>query len=538
MRRIASIVFPLLLIVACGQNARPDRRTRELLSELDGYVQAREMYVSKKRDQMEALSKLARETTDPVRRYELEMKIADEYFAFSFDSTQSYLKHCIELAGKDLERSNAATIELGHLYTKSGNYMEAHQILYEQLDSNRLSEELKVKYLLALYDFSHDLSGNSGMVERLSIPPEAPYRERLLELLPENSESWRVLRREHFSAQHNLEAADSISRVLLSGLQPEDRNYAIHAFFRSEIAYQNGWQEERLKWLVKSAESDIMNAVKDYASLTLIASHVLPVDVEHAFSYLRISQEDALLYNAKLRPWQIAHYIMEVEEAYMAKQAQKQKLINVIMILLAVLAAALIFITWFLVSRSRKLSRLGKELETANTKLEAANITLNDLNRQISRADQVKEEYILDFLQGLSAQITIVRSEDNRYRNLLKQGKADELLKELSISGRSEKAREEFYETFDKTFLGMYPGFVEQFNALLQEDARLSPPKGRLTTELRIFALIRLGVDDSKKIASMLDYSVSTIYNYKVSIKNAAIGNRENFEDTVKKIGK
>ena len=100
------------------------------------------------------------------------------------------------------------------------------------------------------------------------------------------------------------------------------------------------------------------------------------------------------------------------------------------------------------------------------------------------------------------------------------------------------KRRRQFYETFDQTFLGMYPSFVEAFNDLLLPQARLSPPKGRLNTELRIFALIRLGVDDSKKIAAMLDYSVSTIYNYKVSVKNSALGDRDTFEERVKQIGK
>jgi len=98
--------------------------------------------------------------------------------------------------------------------------------------------------------------------------------------------------------------------------------------------------------------------------------------------------------------------------------------------------------------------------------------------------------------------------------------------------------REDFYETFDRTFLGLYPDFVEQFNALIAEEARIHPPKGRLTTELRVFALIRLGVEDSKKIAAMLDYSVSTIYNHKVAIKNASLGDREGFEERVKMIGK
>ena len=532
------VILLLLVLSGCAGNVRPDRYTRKLLSELDGYIQAREMYVVRKKDQMEALTKLGRGIQDPQRRYDLEMRIADEYFSFSFDSTQAYLKHCIELAGADRDRVNEASIKLGHLYTKSGNYMEAHQLLYEQIDTTELTPALKERFFLALYDFSHDLSGNSGMVERLSIPPEAPFRDRLLESLPPHSETWRTLLRDKFMAEGKLESADSISRVLLGGLTPEDRNYAIHAFYRSEIANQAGHHEERLRWLVNSAESDIMNAVRDYASLTLVAADIIRTDVEHSFQYLRIAQEDALSYNAKLRPWQISRFLMDVEDAYMAKLSQRQQMIRIILILLAVTVLALLVITWFLVSRSRKLSRLHQELENANSKLESANITLGDLNRQISRADRVKEQYILEFLQDLSDQITSFRSEDNRYRNLLKQGKADELLKELSIGSRSEKAREEFYETFDKTFLGMYPSFVEDFNALLREEARLSPSKGHLSTELRIFALIRLGVDDSKKIAAMLDYSVSTIYNYKVSVKNSALGDRDTFETRVKMIGK
>lgn len=222
----------------------------------------------------------------------------------------------------------------------------------------------------------------------------------------------------------------------------------------------------------------------------------------------------------------------------MAKQDQRQQLNKIFLILLAIMVAALFFITWFLVSRSLKLSHLHRELEQANADLAAANATLGQLNLQISKADQVKEEYILEFLETLSKQIALFRNEDNRYRNLIKQGKADELLKELSIGSRSEKARDQFYETFDQTFLGMYPSFVEAFNDLLLPQARLSPPKGRLNTELRIFALIRLGVDDSKKIAAMLDYSVSTIYNYKVSVKNSALGDRDTFEERVKQIGK
>lgn len=515
-----------------------DRQTENLLAGLDKYLETRDLYVAQKQNQLAALSKLARDIDDPTLRYNLEFTVAQEYFAFSFDSTQAYLKHCQQLAGTSKERYEEASIALGHLYEKAGSYMEAYTLLYGQLDSTRLSKALLPEYLWVLYDFSRDLAGNSGMVERLSIPSAASYRKQLMPLLPENSERWRALLRDEYIEAENWPAADSVAHILLSGTRPDEHNYAIHAFFCSEIAGFSGRPDDRLKWLVESAKSDILCAVKDYASLTMVAQIILPVDVDRSFRYLRIAQDDALFYNSKLRPWQISRFLMQVEDAYQERQARLTRAGQIWSILLAILTLILSFVSYFLVARSRKLAKLRLELEESNKSLALANVTLNSLNQQISKADKVKEKYILNFLQGLSAQVTVIRAEDNRFRNLLKQGKADQLLKELSISGRSEKARDEFYETFDTTFLALYPAFIEKFNALLKEEAREVAPDGRLTTAQRIFALIRLGVDDSKAIANMLDYSLSTIYNYKVSVKNAALGDRDTFEEQVKAIGK
>ena len=539
--RIIVLSVVVLGAAACARQVRTDRGTRQLLYELDGYLGARDVYVAQKRAQMDALGKLARSTRDPLRRYELEMNIAREYFAFSFDSTQLYLKHCQELALdelKDQDLYNEASVQLGHLYAKAGSYLEASQLLYGGIDTTAFSESLMAEYIWVLYDFSKDLAGNSGMVERLSIPPDSSFRPRLYELLPKDSDHWRSVLRDVFIDRGLLSAADSVNRLLLSTVKPEDRNFAIFAFFESEIENLKGHQAERMAWLVRSAECDILNAVKDYASLTMVAQNILPVDVDRSFRYLRVAQEDALLYNAKLRPWQISRFLIEVEDAYALRQDRQGKASLLTAILLAILVLVLALTTHFLIARSRKLTRMQKALESSNIQLAEANEELSVLNRRISKADKLKESYIMDFLQGLSEQVALIRSEDNRFRNLLKQGKSDQLFRELAISERSEKAREDFYRKFDETFLALYPDFVEQFNALLQPDARIDPPSGRLTTELRIFALIRLGVDDSKKIATMLDYSVSTIYNYKVSVKNAALGDRDKFEEQVKMIGK
>ena len=486
-----SCAAAVLLAAACGPRGNLDRSTRELLGELDGYVAARDVYVARKLDQMDALRKLCGTINDPERRYELEMNIAEEFFAFSFDSTQAYLKHCQELALdplKDRERYNRASIQLGHLYSKAGNYLEANSLLYGQIDTSTLSEALMTEYLYTLYDFSNDLAGNSGMVERLSIPPAASFRQRLLDRLPKDSDRWRTLLRDRLTAEDRLASADSVARLLLAGTRPEEHAYAIYAFHLSDIAERDGRPEDRMAWLIRSAESDLVNAVRDYASLTMVAQNIVSSDVDRSFRYLRIAQEDALAYNVKLRPWQISRFLMQVEDAYSARQARSRTLSIISSILLAILVLTLSVIAWFLVSRSRKLTRLRAQLESNNAQLASANAELSVLNKRISKADKVKEEYIVDFLQGLSEQVALLRSEDNHFRNLLKQGKSDQLFKELAISERSERALEEFYRKFDETFLALYPDFVEQFNALLQEEARIDPPKGRLTTELRIFA--------------------------------------------------
>ena len=163
---------------------------------------------------------------------------------------------------------------------------------------------------------------------------------------------------------------------------------------------------------------------------------------------------------------------------------------------------------------------------------------LNGLNREISEAGRIKEAYIGRILDLMSANVSKMQAYDNRVRNALKQGKSEQLLKDLSISTRTEDELDAFYRTFDSTFLALYPTFIQDFNALLREDARVYPKKDELLcTELRIFALIRLGIEDSVRIASLLHYSVSTIYNYKVKVKNGALSDRETFEERVKSIG-
>lgn len=516
------LLCTLLALSSCGrQTDNPS------LDELDSYLQERTAYESRKLESLDKGRYLLRRVQSPQLRYEACMDLADEFYSYQFDSTLAYLRESQSLARDigDPLRQVRTDLAIARAYTTSGHFLEAYKSLYETIDSTALTPSLKKDYLCVLFRFSQDLAGNSGMIETFNIPDKAYYRDRLLPLLEKDSFEWRNIVIDQLIGEGRLAQADSLSQALVRSLDPHSHNFAIAAYNQSLISEFMGDSQGRLRWLVRSAEADIVNAVKDYASLTTIAQIVMDTDVDRSFRYLQQAQADAIFYNAKLRPWQISQFFMNIEQRYEARQQQFRRNSTLAAILMAILAGLLAFVVRLLVQRTRKLSKARIQQEEANARLAEMN------DEQLS--------HIARFLGYLSDNVAQLRQDENRSRKLLKQGRSEELLKNLSASTRAEDALENFYRIFDDTFLGIFPDFVEQVNALLRPHAQLSPRKGeRLCTELRIFALIRLGVTDSKDIARMLHYSVSTIYNYKVSVKNGVLGDRDAFEAQVQSIGK
>ena len=220
---VCPILCLLLCVLApsCREGASPAPRG---LAELDSYVAARPVYETRKRDQLEGIRKMIASTSGPRRLFDYGMYAADEYFSYSFDSTQFYLKRCLDIATQlhDVDRYNRAAIRLGHLYAKAGHYMEAYNRLFSQIDTNTLSGQLRIDYLMALYDFSRDLADNSGMVERPPIQDRGVYRQRLYGLLPKDSEQWRVLQMDELMTAKRFDAADSLAQLVLAGTKPEE----------------------------------------------------------------------------------------------------------------------------------------------------------------------------------------------------------------------------------------------------------------------------------------------------------------------------
>lgn len=528
--------FLFVLLAVCGCRPSPDH----VLDSLDETLARVESYRQRKEDRLDVLRGVYQSLKDPQTKADVALELGNTYFSYRYDSARFYLNRCLDLADdvQDWKRFAVAATRLGHLDAKAGHFMEAYSSLYSLVDTTMLSGDAKVDYLYALYDFSRDLEGNAVALEELTLPDRQAIGRRILSLAQEESEVYQVVVINQFLDAGQLDEAEEAALRLAGSVEPEDRRYALYAYILSEISWRRGDEDKQLEWLAQSAQSDLVNAVKDYASLTTIAQMMTGRDMDRAFRYMRVAQDDAIFYNGMLRPWQISQSFAIIQKGYEDSQRTTTHLTAVIAGLLLALLLTLLVAFRMVSKRSRTLAGTQQELQESNIQLEQRNQELRGLNQEISEAGRIKEVYIGRVLDIMSENVNKMQAYDNHVRLALKQGKTEQLLKELSISTRTDDELQAFYRTFDTTFLALYPNFIEDFNALLREDARVYPKKDELLcTELRIFALIRLGIEDSVRIASLLHYSVSTIYNYKVKVKNGALGDRETFEERVKTIG-
>ena len=536
IRKGLFFLLTALSVLSC----RVDRSADRLLDGLDAVLVQSPTYRQRKEDRLDVLRSVFQTSKDRQTKADVALELGNTYFSYRYDSARFYLNQSLDLADdvNDWPRFNAAAVRLGHLDAKAGHFMEAYSTLMSLVDTTILSKEGKVDYLYSLYDFSRDLESNAVSLEGLPLPDRAAIARRILALAPEDSEAWQVVTINQLLEENKLGEAEEAAQRLAASVEPQDRRYAMYAYILSEMSWRRGDEDEQLVWLVKSAESDLVNAVTDYASLTTIAQMMTGRDMDRAFRYMRVAQDDAIFYNGMLRPWQMSQSFNIIQKAYEDTQRSTTRLTALVAALLLALLVTLYAAFRLLTRRSKKLSKMQQELQESNLQLEQRNQELRGLNQEISEAGRIKEVYIGRVLDMMSENVNKMQAYDNHVRLALKQGKTEQLLKELSISTRTEDELQSFYRTFDTTFLALYPNFIEDFNALLREDARVYPKKGELLcTELRIFALIRLGIEDSVRIASLLHYSVSTIYNYKVKVKNGALGDRETFEERVKTIG-
>lgn len=523
-------LIPLIIILAVS-SVQQGVNIQQDLKSLDAALEMAQEYDSVKESRISTLeAKLGQNGLTNEQAYEIYGMIYDETVAYQFDRATAALDQQERLAEAigDRTRMDDVLIRKAMLQCTSGMYLESQQIS-ERIDTTRLSAsqmldyfEYKQRFLTDYLDFSYNPGERDVMAARAGF-----YRGKLIELTSIEDPRHHQMEVQELINLGYLQPADSVCDDAISRLDKSSHEYAIITYYKAVVCREMGRPEEMLHWYLNSAIADVKSSVKDNASLFSSAQELFSQDndVERAFKYTQISLDDALFFNSKLRPWQIARSLPAIENAYNAARGRHEAEMRRNLITVAILLVILFGVLCLVVSlygkqhrNHRQMLRLNEQIKDYSDSLAEANEKLQEAIANLSEANAAKEEYIGLFLSMCSSYI-------------------DKLKKHTSIS-ETENELKTFYKTFDNAFLQLYPNFVSDFNALLKPEARIELKKDEmLNTELRIFALIRLGITQSSHIASLLRYSVNTIYNYRAQVKNSALEDRDNFEEKVKIIG-
>ncbi|MCB0630443.1 MAG: DUF6377 domain-containing protein [Saprospiraceae bacterium] len=508
-----------------------------LLQALDQMIQKSSVYSNKKAEQLGKLSaQLDQEDTSVEEKYGLYDQLFEAYRQYRFDSALYYVQAKLELsqAAGRREWIQDARLKLSALLTSAGMYKESIDNL-KTIDKDQLPA-----YLLAFYYHNYKQVYES-LSEYASDDKYAPaydqlaktYQDSLLKSLQPGTNGYEMELGVLLMKAGKLEEAAAVYRDLVE--KKVEAGSAVHAGVTATLAYIYGLQDKtelQKKYRILSAMSDIKAAVKENASLTDLAIQLYQEgDISRANAYIEHALEDANFYNARQRKVEISEVYPIISGAYqMQVEHQNDRLgrySKAITIISVLLGGALIWIYW----QMRRLARARRHLHEANQQLQS-------LNQQLKEANFVKEEYIGHFLNQCSVYIEKLENYLKVVRKNALAGRTKSLVEISEPNTLIQSELKEFYHNFDTAFLQLYPNFVHDFNDLLKPDQRINLKKGELlTTELRIFALIRLGINDSNKIAHFLRYSVNTIYNYRAQIKNKSVVERELFEDRVLEIG-
>lgn len=542
--------FRLITFVACVASLCSCLKDSEdvLLDKLDNVLEMKETYQGYFKERMEVLKEVLAGQNDLEQIYGLNRRIAEEYGAHSFDSTLTYLRKNLAMAQSlgDQLKVMDTDFSLVKSYVMAGYTVEAWEIL-SRYDAFSVPEPM----LRNWYDASHVYWGETMAYTTTESSMDSKrakrdyFRDLLLDTTDKDSFEWYDLKREEAEADGDLETSRSYALKMLGHTEENSRDYAKACFFYAD-SFKGEETQEMKEWLIRSAIADVTCATNDYAALNTLARLLFREgDIDRAFSYIADHcMCDALSYNGKLRPWQISKFFPEIEQAYKQKSERSTRALALMILFISSLVIILLCLLIFIFKRQRILDSTRKELQESNRQIEERNRELVEINAklvsknaQIQEADKIKQEYISLFLGIVSENINKVRQYKNHVLKAIRQGKTKELVKEIEMAPPIDEDISEFYKMFDQTFVNLYPDFVDKFNALLVDGAAIIP-KGDdiLTPELRIFALIKLGISNSSKIASLLHYSANTIYNYRAKIKNKARDSREGFEEAVRNI--
>lgn len=515
MRKIQHVflIVAMVLAVSCST------KYPTYVQELDKTLSMRDVYTQAFENKVEQIRITLGRTNDSLQIYDLQDRLAREYIHTSFDTTQIYLSSNLKIAcelGND-NLIQQSRIWLAYNYALSAYYQEAYSLL-DSIEPEQLSGNLKSDYYIVKVVGARRLRNYAPTLE-YSLQNQQELESLLVAVEPlliEDSYMWNYVQWEKSRNREDYLSGISLALKLVDSAEKGTYEYSEAAFYTA-LSYKDIDDEENyIRWLCISAQNDIRIAARtDFALISLSHYFVRTGDLNKGYHYVMdIAFPDAVKMNSRYNMFTLFGTVQRLtksnEEIF---RANKRRIIIgiIVLALLSVCLTVTIFI----------LRRRNVALHSTHAKLRSANI--------------MKEKYITSFLtlmakNAMNHQRSLVHSI-----KMLRQGRQKELLGEFELE--QEEMDNPFTQRFDTTFLDLYPDFVARFNELLKPGEQIVPQGDRsLTPELRIYALMKLGVTDLQEVGVLLHYAPSTIYNYRVKVLSRTLLGKKEFEERIRSI--
>ena len=509
-----------------------------LYNTIDSLIEHRSELLAEKEIRLKALKDGLQEGLDEDQLFKLNERIYDEYMAYNFDSAYYYINKNVERqrALGHADRFAASAVRMAHILAVSGIFNNA-RLLLNEVRVEDISTANKIDY----YEQQSEL--NLFRSEMANFTPLFPayvdsmqhYRQKILEIAPHDSYNYIFNLATYTCEQGEVDKAIKMLEDYLPKLRQGDRHYSIVTSTLAFFYTHKDQPETREKYLLLSAISDLRASILENNSLRELSIILLErQEYKKAYNYLQQASEDAKLYGSRLRSLQAARLAPLITQAYDTERVRTQNRTYILLTILSVITLLLIGTIAFILSMMRKRRAATEKINTLNQELERRNAAVEAANNEMKESNRIKDEYIGRFLELSSNYIQRGEDRAKLLNRLARDKKMAELYAELKSSSSLNESIRLFYQNFDTAFLNIYPNFIKEVNSLMANGNQFEVDGGqKLTTELRILALIRLGINDNQKIADILRSSITTIYTYRSKIKSRALS-KDTFEDEIR----
>lgn len=525
--------FPIFMLLVLLTTSPVYAKPQNDLASLDSVLSIRDTFLKNKKRRIDSIKSripVNAPIMDKLKGYD---RLYEEYLTLSFDSAMKYINLAEKLVSDtgDYDLNAKVKIHKSMSYATSGHFSQAIDEL-KKIQSSCLSDTLLEKYYQA-YQWTYGLWAEYSQDKTFApiyYRNSKTYLDSLIQVTPRNTSLYNYrIAEKALMFNHDFETAKKNYLKVVDKEPKKSRLYAQSAFALAQ-AYNNLQDRANYrKWLINAAISDQMIPLKENLALQDVAILIKNEDgdLERANAYLTYSLNDALEYNNRLRILEIGKKLPAIATAYQETVLAKNKQLHLYLVTIVIIVIILIIAIAIIIEQKRKIRNRNVTLSTFNDQLKVFNKQLQETNRS-------REQYVNLFLNLCAGYIDKYNRMQLTVTSKVKAGQYNELQKLLQANSRpSEAELREVFFNFDTAFLRLYPDFIKNVNTLLQPDKAICPKSSELlNANLRILALIRMGITDSTKIATLLFYSQQTIFNRRTEMRNRAI-NRDSFEKEI-----